>query len=81
MKVKHVDFLLTFKCTAECRHCSYKAAPNRTGCIKPKQTYQYLEELIKIFPLESVWVHGGEPFLYFESLEQIIRKANEMDIP
>lgn len=40
-----------------------------------------MEELTKLQPLESVWVHGGEPFLYFECLEQIIREAKKLHIP
>ncbi|MFX1600144.1 MAG: radical SAM protein [Promethearchaeota archaeon] len=81
MKVKNVDFLLTFKCPAECQHCSYKAGPKRTGYIKPKEASQYLLELTKVKPLQSVWVHGGEPFLYFDCLEHIIKEAKKLDIP
>lgn len=32
-------------------------------------------------PLESVWIHGGEPFLYFNCLEHIIKKAKKLKIP
>ncbi|MFX0104275.1 MAG: radical SAM protein [Candidatus Hodarchaeota archaeon] len=81
MRVKHVDFLLTFKCIAKCQHCSYKAGPNRTGYIKKKEVLKYLKELTDLRPLESVWVHGGEPFLYFECLEYIIKQAKNFDIP
>lgn len=31
--------------------------------------------------LESVWTHGGEPFLYFDYLEQIIKAAKKLEIP
>ncbi|MFX1304012.1 MAG: radical SAM protein [Promethearchaeota archaeon] len=80
MRVKHVNFLLTFKCPAKCQHCSYKAGPNRTGYIKPKEASQYLKELTEIQPIESVWIHGGEPFLYFDCLEHIIKEAKKLDI-
>jgi organic radical activating enzyme len=80
LQVKHVDFLITFKCPAKCQHCSYKAGPKRTGYIKPKESSIYLKELTNIEPLESVWIHGGEPFLYFNNLEYIIKEANKFDI-
>lgn len=80
MKVKNVDFLLTFKCPAKCQHCSYKAGSNRTGYIKPKESSQYLEELTNMHPLKAVWIHGGEPFLYFDYLEHIIKEATKLDI-
>ncbi|UCC18222.1 MAG: radical SAM protein [Promethearchaeota archaeon] len=81
MLVKNIDFLLTFKCPAECQHCSYKAGPNRTGVIKQKDASRYLKELTKMQSLKSVWVHGGEPFLYFDYLEYIIKEANRLAIP
>ena len=81
MKVKNVDFLLTFKCPAKCQHCSYKAGPDRVGYIKLKQTIRYLKELTKMQPLKSVWVHGGEPFLYFDYLVKIIKQSKKLDIP
>jgi len=81
IRVKNIDFLLTFKCPAECQHCSYKAGPKRTGYIKPKLTSQYLEELTNMQPLQSAWIHGGEPFLYYDYLEHIIKKAKELGIP
>jgi MoaA/NifB/PqqE/SkfB family radical SAM enzyme len=80
LQINHIDFLLTFKCPAECQHCSYKAGPKRSGCIKPKDAKRYLEELTKIQPLKSIWVHGGEPFLYFDCLEHLIKEAKKLDI-
>ncbi|NVM36202.1 MAG: radical SAM protein [Candidatus Lokiarchaeota archaeon] len=81
MQVKNVDFLLTFKCPAKCQHCSYKSGPDRVGFIRPKESSGYLKGLTKMHPLQSVWVHGGEPFLYFNSLEYIIKEARNLDIP
>ncbi|MFX1452603.1 MAG: radical SAM protein [Promethearchaeota archaeon] len=81
MLVKSVDFLITFKCPAKCKHCSYKAGPERRGFIKPKKSSQYLKELVKMDPLQSVWIHGGEPFLYFEYLEKILTEAKQKEIP
>lgn len=80
MLVKDVDFLLTFKCPAECQHCSYKAGPKRIGFIKKREISGYLRELTKIHPLRAVWVHGGEPFLYFDILTYIIKEANKLGI-
>ncbi|MFX0091157.1 MAG: radical SAM protein [Candidatus Hodarchaeota archaeon] len=81
MQIKSVDFLLTFKCPAKCKHCSYKAGPERKGHIDLKDAEGYLEELVKIQPLESITVHGGEPFLCFEQLKGIMKKAKELNLP
>jgi len=81
MRVKGVDFLLTFKCPAKCNHCSNKAGPERTGYMKLADAEGYLKTLTKTQPLQFVVMHGGEPFLYFEDLKQIVEKAKELEVP
>jgi hypothetical protein len=81
MQIRNVDFLLTFRCPAKCKHCSYKAGPERRGYMKLKDAKSYLEELTDTQPLQSITVHGGEPFLYFEHLKEIIEKAGEVVVP
>ncbi len=80
MQVKGVDFLLTFKCPSKCKHCSYKAGPERTGSMRLVDAERYLSELIETQPLKSIGVHGGEPFLYFQTLVQIMESAKEMGL-
>jgi pyruvate-formate lyase-activating enzyme len=81
MQIKGVDLLLTFKCPSKCKHCSYKAGPERTGYMELMDAERYLEELTATQPLQSVGVHGGEPFLFFEHLAQIMKKAKELNVP
>jgi len=71
MQVKGVDFLLTFRCPSKCKHCCYKAGPERTGFMKLEDAEQWLTELAETQPLQSLTVHGGEPFLYFDVLKGI----------
>ncbi|MCK4585004.1 hypothetical protein KAU13_06280 [candidate division WOR-3 bacterium] len=35
MHVNGADFLLTFKCPSQCKHCSYKAGPERNVTLYP----------------------------------------------
>lgn len=80
MQVKGVDFLLTFKCPSKCKHCSYKAGPERTGHMKLVDAERYLKELRGNQPLQSIGVHGGEPFLYFGLLKQILENAKKLRV-
>lgn len=80
MQIKSVDFLLTFRCPSKCKHCCYRAGPDRTGFIDLEQAEKWLTELIEIQPLQSITVHGGEPFLYFKVLKGIFKKAKEFGI-
>lgn len=81
MQVKGVDFLLTFKCPSKCRHCSYKAGPERIGFMDLTDTERWLTELTDTQLFQSLTVHGGEPFLYFEVLKEILKKAKELKVP
>ena len=81
MKIQNLDFLLTFKCPAECKHCSYKAGPRNVGFMKQEDAERYLTELTNTNPLQSITVHGGEPFLYFKHLKHIVKTAKDLDIP
>jgi hypothetical protein len=81
LHIKGVDFLLTFKCPSKCKHCSYKAGPERTGSMKLEDAERFLTELAGTQPLQSFGVHGGEPFLYFKLLKQIIKKGKELGVP
>lgn len=81
MHVKSVDFLLTFRCPSRCKHCSYKAGPERIGYMKLTEAEEYLKELTGTQPLETICAHGGEPFLYFQLLKQIVEKAKKLEVP
>ncbi|MBD3191909.1 MAG: radical SAM protein [Candidatus Heimdallarchaeota archaeon] len=81
MNLKAVDLLLSFKCPAKCRHCSYQAGPNRQKVMKPWQANAYLEELTQTYSLEGLTIHGGEPFLFFKEVMQILQKAKGLAIP
>ncbi len=80
MQIKGVDFLLTFKCPAKCKHCSYKAGPERTGRMKVADAEGYLKTLTEMQSLQAFAIHGGEPFLYLEDLKRILEKAKELEI-
>ncbi|MGD8565235.1 MAG: radical SAM protein [Candidatus Bathyarchaeota archaeon] len=81
MKIKSVDLLLTFRCPSKCKHCVYKAGPERNGKMKLEDAEEYLQDLAEIHPLQSIGAHGGEPFLYFELLKGIMEKAKTLEIP
>ena len=81
MQIENLDFLLTFNCPAKCKHCSYKAGPDISGFMKLYEAENYLMELVDTQQLQSVTIHGGEPFLYFDILRNIIEKAKNLAIP
>ena len=85
--------LLSYKCSAACRHCMYGCSPTWTGdWIAEEDLERGLAQLAgKIQPSQG-GVHavslnyglhftGGEPFLNFELLLRAIEIAEELKIP
>jgi hypothetical protein len=48
--------------------------------MEPDQAMQWLVDLCEVQPIENVTIHGGEPFLYFDVMAAILRKARELEI-
>jgi hypothetical protein len=85
--------LLSYKCSAECRHCMYACSPKWKGdWITREDLEEILSQLAgRIRP--SPWgdqtislnhgLHftGGEPFLNFELLLEAVAMAEELEIP
>jgi len=85
--------LLSYKCTAECRHCMYACSPKWKGdWIAQNDLEEVLSQLggtIRPSPWGdqtvglSYGLHftGGEPFLNFELLLRAVEIADEVKIP
>lgn len=83
MRISSVDFLITFRCNAQCKHCTYNAGPSNRGHMKVTDAKRWLSALASNHPLQSITIHGGEPLLYFPNycLERILRYATDLSIP
>lgn len=80
MQISGVDFLITFTCTSRCKHCSYRAGPERIGVMNVFDAEQWLRELSETQEITSLTIHGGEPFLYFDLLKEIIKRGRDLGI-
>lgn len=78
MNLTGCDFLLTFKCVAQCRHCSYKASPDRKGVMAVTDFQKYMTVLANEQSLDSITFHGGEPFLFYETLKRCIEIGHKL---
>ncbi|MDO8123243.1 MAG: radical SAM protein [Candidatus Hermodarchaeota archaeon] len=81
MRLTGVDLLLTFRCPSQCKHCVYKAGPQRAGHMNYENIRRWLAELKNTQPLEGITVHGGEPTVFFDTLLFAISTAKQLDIP
>jgi len=78
MVLKGCDFLLTFKCVAKCRHCSYRGSPERSGVMSVDDFRRYMTVLATEQSLDWITFHGGEPFLFYKTLVRCIEIAHKL---
>jgi len=85
--------ILSYRCTAECRHCMYACTPHwKGGWISPDDLELILTGLSgKIQPSpygpdtislnHGLHITGGEPFMNFDLLAQAVEMSSSLGIP
>ncbi|TES90536.1 MAG: radical SAM protein [Candidatus Cloacimonadota bacterium] len=81
INLKCLTFLMTYKCTSECKHCLYRASPYQDNLISLKDVKRDLRNLKSIHSIDSIYFFGGEPLLYFELLVSLIQEVKKLEIP
>ncbi len=73
--------LLTYKCSASCEFCYYNCTPQKNGLMSVDTAVSAWQSL-KTLAGNRAKIHltGGEPFLYFETLEQILIAAKKQSL-
>ena len=82
MKVwRYAGLMLTYKCSAACEFCYYNCSPQSGGLMPIDTALSAWKSLLEMAPdTGSVHLTGGEPFLYFDHLAQIVVKAKDMGL-
>ncbi len=78
---RSAGLLLTYKCNGACEFCYYNCCPEKNG-IMPVDTAISAWQSLKILAGDSAKVHitGGEPFLYWERLQEILEEAGNQKL-
>ena len=80
IKLKGISFILTYQCNLDCAHCFF-SHDSRKGCVLgPTTVKNCLDDIQDIFHLEWLHVTGGEPFLFQNSLMEIIKIGKDHGI-
>ncbi len=73
--------ITNYNCTAECAHCMFASSPEcKKEYISPKMS-ESLASLLKKASARSVHIGGGEPFMNFDALINLVDALNRHDIP
>jgi organic radical activating enzyme len=78
---RNAGLLLTYKCNAKCEFCYYNCSPEQDGLMPVDMAINAWRSL-KELAGDSAKVHitGGEPFLYWEHLVEILREAKKNNL-
>jgi organic radical activating enzyme len=73
---RSAGLLLTYKCNASCEFCYYNCGPEKNG-LMPIDAAISAWQSLKILAGDGARVHitGGEPFLYWDHLQQVLQRA------
>lgn len=75
MILKGLHILLTYQCTFECDHCFVWGSPWQQGTLTLSQIDQILMQAVDAGSVQWIYFEGGEPFLYYATLLQGVRRA------
>jgi MoaA/NifB/PqqE/SkfB family radical SAM enzyme len=75
---RSTGLLLTYKCNARCEFCYYNCSPQQDGLMPVEMAINAWRSL-KELAGNSAKIHitGGEPFLYWDRLVEILREAKQ----
>ncbi len=78
--LNRIEFVVTMSCTGKCKHCSqgeHKTSENIDKHIAADAVRKIAGE----YDIKSVMTFGGEPLIYPETVFEIHKAAEEMNIP
>ena len=78
---RSAGLLLTYKCNCACEFCYYNCGPEKNGLMSIDTAISVWQSL-KILAGDSAKIHitGGEPFLYWERLQEILEEVGNQNL-
>ena len=78
---RSAGLLLTYKCNARCEFCYYNCSSEKNG-LMPVDTVISAWQSLRTLAGDNARVHitGGEPFLYWGHLQQILEEAKKQNL-
>jgi organic radical activating enzyme len=78
---RNAGLMLTYKCNAKCEFCYYNCSPEQDGLMPVDMAIGAWKSLREIAgDGAKIHITGGEPFLYWEHLVEILREAKKSSL-
>ncbi len=84
LHIDRIEFVVTWRCTGRCRHCSVGDMADRPGGaahLPAEVAARVVREAAELYPIRSVMTFGGEPLMHPEVTCAIHRAAKDAGIP
>lgn len=65
------------KCNAECSICCFSCNPESHEKLKLQNMLSYIDQAKDIEDITSISITGGEPFLEYRTLKQLVKKSTD----
>lgn len=78
---RSAGLLLTYKCNCACRFCYYNCSPDKDGLMSA-DIFIGAWQSLKILAGSDAKIHitGGEAFLYYDYMVELLNKANQQNL-
>jgi MoaA/NifB/PqqE/SkfB family radical SAM enzyme len=78
---RSAGLILTYKCNCSCEFCYYNCSPQKNGLMS-KDIFITSWQSLKVIAGDSAKIHitGGEPFLYFDYLCELLEAAQKYNL-
>jgi MoaA/NifB/PqqE/SkfB family radical SAM enzyme len=67
-----LTLFLSWKCNFFCSHCGFSCGPERNEKMDIQMAKKYIDEASQYKTLNMVAYSGGEPFLYFNEMKELM---------
>ena len=76
-----IEFVVTYACTGNCKHCSEGDHASCGERIDPQIAVDAVRKIAAEYDIKTVMTFGGEPLLYADAVYAIMERAKELNIP
>lgn len=80
MRFFGIIFNITYDCNLSCPHCFYFPKKNSPPAISVQRVKEIILSMKDSRPVKTVHFTGGEPFLYYDSLLEMIKFAQQLGV-
>ena len=78
--LNRIEFLVTLACTGHCKHCSEGDHAGFTEHLDGTCAAKAVDEICRVYKIDSLMVFGGEPLLYPEDVCKIFQASKKAGI-